>query len=227
MTRFDMVADRYDVFCQTPLGQFVDDVERALVWELLAPAPGETMGDLGCGTGAYATALAQAGLHVIGVDESPDMLAKARAKSLTAGSASFLQADLAALPLGSATLDAVLLQVTLEFVADPTVVLREAFRVLKPNGRLVLGLIHGSGPWARHYRARAEGDAASIYRHAHFFTLKEVRDLLGTAPTAVRAGLYVGPDEFRTRDGAWTLERQRRATGTLAAAGYLAVRCDR
>lgn len=223
MKRFDRIAARYDTFCRTPLGQFVDEVERALVWELLAPKPGDTVGDFGCGTGAYTAALAQAGCEVIGIDESPVMLAKARGKSVTGGSMTYLQADLADLPLCSSTLDAVLLQVTLEFVADPTDVLNEAFRVLKPHGKLVLGLIDSSGPWARHYRERVERDPTSIYSHAHFFILDEIRDLLGATPTDVRGGLYVGPDEFRTIDDAWALERQRSAKEPGVAAGYLAV----
>ncbi len=227
MTRFDRVASRYDAFCHTPLGQFVDEVERALIWELLAPKSGEAIGDFGCGTGAYAIALAHAGCAVIGIDESPVMLTKARDKSSDDGLITYLQADLADLPLRSSTLDAVLLQVTLEFVADPAVVLNEAFRVLKPNGRLVLGLIHGAGPWARHYRERVERDPTSIYSHAHFFTLEEICALLATPPTAVREGLYVGPDEFRTIDDAWTLERQRSEKEPGAAAGYLAVRYNR
>ena len=225
--RFDRMAARYDSFCHTPLGKFVDEVERALVWALLTPKPGETIGDLGCGTGAYTIALAQAGCEVIGIDESPAMLTKARAKSAAGGSITYLQADLADLLLHSSTLDAVLLQVTLEFVADPAVVLNEAFRVLKPNGRLVVGLIHGGGPWASHYRERVERDPTSIYSHAHFFTLEEICDLLATPPTAVREGLYVGPDEFRTIDDAWFLERQRRETEPRNAAGYLAILFNR
>ena len=227
MTRFDRMAAHYDAFCHTPLGQFVDEVERALIWALLTPKPGESIGDFGCGTGTYTIALAQAGCEVIGIDESPVMLTKARGKSVTSGSMTYLQADLADLPLCSSTLDAMLLQVTLEFVADPAVVLNEAFRVLKPNGRLVLGLIQDGGPWASHYRERVERDLTSIYSHAHFFTLEEICDLLAIPPTAVRAGLYVGPDEFRTSDDAWFLERQRRETEPRAAAGYLAIRCNR
>ena len=65
MMRFDRMATRYDSFCHTPLGQFVDEVERALIWELLKPQPGEAIGDFGCGTGAYAIALSQAGCSVI------------------------------------------------------------------------------------------------------------------------------------------------------------------
>ena len=227
MARFDAVASRYDDFFDTPLGQFADAVERALIQEMLAPRPGETIGDLGCGTGEHTVALARAGCHVVGIDESPAMLDRARAKPVAGGTAVYLQADLASLPLPAAALDAALIQTALEFVADPAAALAEALRVLRPGGRLVLGLIHGDGPWARHYRERAANEPASIYRHAHFWTMAEIRVLLGADPAAVRTGLYVAPGEFRTVGDAWDLERRRRETEPETAAGYLAVRFDR
>lgn len=230
MARFDAIADHYDAWCQTPLGHFVDAVERAVVWDVLDPHAGDTVGDLGCGTGNYAQALAEAGCRVIGIDESPAMLAHARAKSVqgeSGGSVTYQQANLAALPLPSAQLDAVLLQVTLEFVADPSAVLTEAYRVVRPGGRLVLGLIYGGGPWAQHYQARAERDPHSVYRQANFWTLEDIRNLLGQDPVTVRAGLYVGPSEFRDTEEAWALERRRRTTPSGAVPGFVAARYDR
>lgn len=226
MARFDAVAERYDAFCQTPLGQYVDAVERALVWELLDPRPGEAVADLGCGTGAYTVSLAQAGCAVTGVDESAAMLARARAKAGANAPLTWVQADLAALPLAAGTFDAALMQVTLEFVARPTAVVREACRVLRPGGRLVVGLIHGTGPWARHDRRRAAGDPASVYRHARFWTVSELKALVAVAPASVRAGLYVAPGEFRSAAEAWEVERQRRATADAWTAGYVAARFD-
>lgn len=227
MARFDAVADHYDAFCHTPLGAFVDRVERQLIDTLLAPQPGEQLVDLGCGTGAYSIALATLGCAVTGVDESREMLTRARAKSVTGGSVDFVQADLIALPWPRARFDAGLLQVTLEFVQDPRVVVREAWRVVRPGGRLVLGLIHGPGPWARYYRARAEHEPNSVYRAAHFWTLPELADLFGAPPTVVVGGLYLGPEEFVSDPQAWAWEQERRNTWSLDHAGFLAVRYDR
>ncbi len=226
MARFDPVAERYDAFCQTPLGAFVDAVERALVWSVLDPRPGEAIADLGCGTGAYTLALLEARCRVTGVDESAAMLARARAKLGDRAAATCLQADLAALPLPTAAFDAALLQVTLEFVADPAAVVRESLRILRPGGRLVVGLIHGGGAWARHYRARAAAEPGSVYRGARFFTREELAALVGMQPAAVAAGLYVAPQEFHDPDAALELERQRRASWPVAAAGFVAVRFD-
>lgn len=222
MARFDAVADRYDAFCATPLGGFVDEVERQVIVELLAPRSGETLVDLGCGTGSYTVFLASLGCSVVGIDLSAAMLEKARQKPVTGGKVDYVQADLARLLYPSATFDGGLLQVTLEFVDEPAAVINEALRVLKTNGRLVVGLIHG--PWAQHYRIRAQKDPSSIYGGARFWTLPDLERLVGAVPSLVRGALYVRPDEFRSVSQAWRLERERRRTAPLEDAGFLAVR---
>ena len=49
------------------------------VLELLAPAPGERILDMGCGDGVLTKRLVDAGANVIGVDHSPEMVAASRA----------------------------------------------------------------------------------------------------------------------------------------------------
>ncbi|MCY0899558.1 MAG: class I SAM-dependent methyltransferase [Firmicutes bacterium] len=227
MARFDRVAVRYDRFCETPLGAFVESVEHRLLGELLELRPDDRVIDLGCGTGTFTLWMADIGCQVVGVDESEAMLSKARAKSVGRQSISWILGDLSHLLWPTNTFDAALMQVTLEFVDDPASSLKEAWRVLKPGGRLVLGLIHGSGPWAHHYRLRAQSDPTSVYRGAHFWTLPELTELMGESPARVAAGLYVGPGEFRTADEAWLLETRYRRMRPLADAGFLAVRYDK
>ncbi|PSR21062.1 Methyltransferase domain-containing protein [Sulfobacillus thermosulfidooxidans DSM 9293] len=186
MARFDPVADRYDAFCATPLGSFVEAVERQMVAELLDPHPGERVVDLGCGTGTYALWMADAGCAVVGVDESEAMLAKARSKRMSSGRVEGVRGDLTHLPWASASFDAGLMQVTLEFVDHPEAILIEAMRIIKPGGRLILGLIHGTGPWARHYRTRAQADPTSVYHGAHFWTLAELTSVMAMEPSQIR-----------------------------------------
>jgi SAM-dependent methyltransferase len=227
VARFDRVADRYDAFCATPLGAFVEAVERDLVGALLDLNAGDRVVDLGSGTGAYAVWMAARGCDVVGVDESAAMLDKARGKRIPTGHVAWVRGDLAQLPWASAIFDVALMHVTLEFVEDPHAALTEAMRVLKPGGRLVLGLIHGTGPWARHYRVRAHADPASVYHGAHFWTLPELTAAMAMDPSQVRGGLYVGPEAFRTADQAWALEGRYRVERALDDAGFLAVRYDK
>lgn len=224
-SRFDAAAARrYETWCASPLGRFVEEVEGRLVWALLAPQPGERIADLGCGTGTYALRLAAHGCRVVGVDESEAMLASARAKPAPAGHVHLMRGDVTALPFADGAFDAALLQVTLEFVGDPARALREAVRVLRPGGRLVVGLIHATGPWAAHYRDRGRREPRSVYRGARFWTVPEICRWLPPGRLWVLGGLYVGPQEFAAREQAWELEAERRAVRGIRDAGFVVLR---
>ncbi len=98
--------------------------------------PTLVIGDLGCGTGTLAAALAPHVAHVHAIDGSPAMLATARARLAGLGNVTLTEGALESLPLPDACLDAAVLLLVLHHVADPARVLAEARRVLRPNGRL-------------------------------------------------------------------------------------------
>jgi arsenite methyltransferase len=105
------------------------------------PLPGETVLDLGSGAGFDALLAAQAvGSKgwVIGVDMTPAMLAKARANATLLGvrNAEFRDGYLETLPVADASVDLVISNGVLNLCPDKAVVLRQAYRVLKPGGRL-------------------------------------------------------------------------------------------
>jgi ubiquinone/menaquinone biosynthesis C-methylase UbiE len=60
---FDAVAETYDVWYATPLGQVTDELESAAVFARVAGLPGFAV-DLSCGTGHYALELARRGGRV-------------------------------------------------------------------------------------------------------------------------------------------------------------------
>ena len=102
------------------------------VLELLAPAPGERILDVGCGDGVLTKRLVDAGATVIGVDHSPEMVAASRALGLDAriADATGLSFD--------AEFDAVFTNATLHWVkTHPEACVASAFRALKPGGRFV------------------------------------------------------------------------------------------
>ena len=91
--------------------------------------------ELGCGVGAELRLLSERwpGLHLTGVDRSEVHLAAAR-DSLRGRDIDLVQADATDLPFPDASFDRVITIWMLEHVADPAVVMKEALRVVKPDG---------------------------------------------------------------------------------------------
>jgi ArsR family transcriptional regulator len=97
-----------------------------------------TVGDLGCGTGHVASALAPFVTRVIAVDRSGEMLQAARRRLRDLEGVEVRRGELEALPIDADELDAATLLLVLHHLPDPAAALSEARRVLKPGGRLVI-----------------------------------------------------------------------------------------
>ena len=110
--------------------------------------PGETVLDLGTGTGSVAIAAAAMlgpNGRVVAVDISPEMLEKARARiqGLALPNVAFEVGRAEAIPAGDSSLDAVLASLSLMYAIDRQSAAREMFRVLKPGGRMVAAVWAG------------------------------------------------------------------------------------
>lgn len=142
------------------------DLDEPVVKEIVEALPAGVAVDAACGTGRWAEFLAGRGHRVIGVDSSPEMLARARTR---VPQAEFVLGDLHRLPAGDAEADLVVCALALTHVPALGPVMTEFARVLRPGGHLVIADIHpervalGSVPSVR----GADGRPGRLSAHRH------------------------------------------------------------
>jgi ubiquinone/menaquinone biosynthesis C-methylase UbiE len=126
--------------------------------------PGESLLDVGCGTGTLAI-LGKATVGptgtVCGIDASPEMIARARSKATKAGVAiQFENGAAQALPFGDASFDVGLATLMLHHLGRPArrELVSELNRVIKPGGRVLL---------VDFARAAATSRLGAHFRHRH------------------------------------------------------------
>jgi arsenite methyltransferase len=122
---------------------------------------GETVLDLGSGGGIDCfLAVRQVGEsgHVIGVDMTPDMLAKANANKAKMGvnNVEFRKGQIEALPVEDDTIDVIMSNCVINLSPNKRAVFGEAFRVLKPGGRVSISDIVTEGEFSPKLRAEMD-----------------------------------------------------------------------
>jgi SAM-dependent methyltransferase len=133
---YDTDPERYRLGMRLTAARCAPGVNlQARIVEHLLAAGVTTVLDAGCGDGTLAVAAAACPLRVIGLDAAVPMVTAARAHGPV------VRGDITALPLASGSVDAVVVVNVLYHLDEPEVALREARRVLGPDGLLVAGTV--------------------------------------------------------------------------------------
>jgi SAM-dependent methyltransferase len=153
------------------VGGFVAELGEAAL-DLLDPKPGERILDVGCGEGTLTRKILERGATVLGIDNSPDMVAAARTKGVDA-------LLLAAEDMQFfAEFDAAFSNATLHWVLEKEQAARAIFRALKPGSRFA-GEMGGEGNLVKLREA-----------------LDEELVIRGYVPPVEATNWYASPEEF-------------------------------
>lgn len=183
---FDQWADQYDAWFTTPMGKRVKQYECELILDLLQPAKGESILDVGCGTGIFTLGILAHSARIVGLEPSLPMLAGAVKRTMT-HPFDPVGGDMRALPFRDRSFDKLVSVTALEFVADAKGAVDEMFRVVRPGGTLVVATLNSLSPWAdRRKESAAKGH--ELFQNVFFRSPSEMQALAsvnGEVKTAV------------------------------------------
>lgn len=161
---FEKHSDAYDEWFKKNIDLY--EAELGAIRELIPP-PGAKGVEVGVGSGKFAAPL---GIK-IGVEPSEKMAIKARMQGINV-----YPGVAEELPFSDGRFDFVLMVTTICFVDDIIKSFREAFRVLNPNGCIIVGFVDKESKLGRQYADKRE--KSKFYKDATFFSTQEVlRDL--------------------------------------------------
>ncbi len=167
MRGFDSIAETYDRWYDTAEGRAIFNAELACFCSLCEHRQGRWL-EVGVGTGRFASMLGIAE----GIDPSSRMLEIAGGREVVTYTG--YAEDL---PFPAGSFDGLLLALALCFVDDSERTLRECRRILRAEGKLLVGIIPAESPWGRAYeKKKAEGHP--VYSRSRFLASSEVMALI-------------------------------------------------
>jgi len=161
---FDRYYKKYDAWYGKNKFAYLSELETL---RKVLPKKGRGL-EIGVGTGRFAAPLGIA----CGIDPAKNMVKIARQRRVDARLGRGER-----LPFRNVTFDYVAIIITLCFVKNPQKVLKEARRVLKKKGKIIIGIIDKNSFLGKFYQKKK----GVFYKQANFFSVREVRDLLKAA----------------------------------------------
>ncbi|MBN1493708.1 MAG: class I SAM-dependent methyltransferase, partial [Candidatus Omnitrophica bacterium] len=154
--------------------------------------------EIGVGTGRFAQVL---GIKS-GIDPSKNMIEIARKRGVNVKLGYGER-----LPFKNATFDYAVVIITICFTKNPEKVLKEAYRVLKTKGKIIIGIVDKDSFLGKFYQQKK----SLFYKHADFFSVREIADLLkdaGFLKFSYYQTLYNHPAEIKS------VQKPRKGFGT-------------
>jgi len=186
------IAESYDQYYLSEFGQKVDRIEKNLLQKHLIKIPRKPMLELGCGTGYWTEFFVEQGFKLTASDISEAMLSVARKKHLQA---EFVKFDSQNIPFDTESFSVIASITMLEFVHDSEQVLLEIYRVLKPQGWLILACLNSLSEIGKNKEHDETFRKAKLYKPQEF---KEKLEVFGKAE--IDFGVYLS-QELELLDG--------------------------
>ncbi|MCR4292640.1 MAG: class I SAM-dependent methyltransferase [Candidatus Kuenenia sp.] len=186
---FDILTDKYDAWYDSEDGRPLYESELKCLNPMVEASPKPIL-EIGVGTGRFAMYFPD----VIGIDPSLNALKMAGKRGVKT-----VHCYGEHLPFEDETFGCILIIVTLCFVENPLDILREAKRVLKKDGSILLGIVPKDSPWGIFYEEKKKA-GHPFYSNARFYTLKEIENMLQTTGlkiSRIRSTLLQRPDGQR------------------------------
>lgn len=165
-TTFDEQANEFDAWFEKHPDLYLAELEAV---RSFIPASGSGV-EIGVGTGRFAVSL---GIP-IGVEPAPRMAEMARQRGIKV-----LEAVAEALPFAADSFDFAVMVTVVCFLDDVALAFREACRIIKPNGTLVIGFIDRESELGQQYGQKKT--QSRFYRDATFYSVGELVALLTKA----------------------------------------------
>lgn len=169
-------AEHYDKWFSTHEGQYTDRVEKDLLIKLMKPKAGETLLEVGCGTGNYLLFFNELGYQVTGLDPSPHMMKYVEGK--VPDSISVFQGVSENLPFPDNSFDVVALITSFEFVKEAQKGVEEALRVARKQ--VVFGILNKISCKNMMRRMQAK-KKKSVFLKIKFYSACEMKKLIHAA----------------------------------------------
>lgn len=171
--KFNEIANEYDKWFETEVGQVVKQLELKALLEALGNIEGKSILEVGIGTGLFAMELRKLNATVYGIDPAENMLKIAQSRGFDV---KFGYGE--AIPFEDNTFDITLSMTSMENSKFPQKFIKELVRVTKPKGKVVVAVLNIFSCYGISRRIRGLFSKDDLFKGMHFYNYFELEKLM-------------------------------------------------